>query len=217
VDPTHNRRHIARSLGMLFLIEGTLGQIWLLLPHDAGQPLPLVAICVLAQVLGIWMRRGGLDFAPLWDDLNTQARAWCEQRNQQIHHTTHQRPLERWLKEGLQPLPHGFAWARFATEERKVSWDGYLSYDGVLYGLPSEPPVAGSTVQVRAQPFARRLVEGAHIVGLLTAGVGPAFLAISRRLYVMGQGRIVFEGKGTPGDTTKVLRVEKDLMEDGIP
>ena len=66
VDPTHNRRHIARSLGMLFLIEGTLGQVWLLLPHDTGQPLPLVAICVLAQVLGIWMRRGGMDFAPLW-------------------------------------------------------------------------------------------------------------------------------------------------------
>jgi hypothetical protein len=30
-----------------------------------------------------------------------------------------------------------------------VSWDGYLSYDGVLYGLPSEPPVAGTVVQVR--------------------------------------------------------------------
>src|SRR3954454_20875970 len=66
VDPTHNRRHIARSLGMLFLIEGTLGQVWLLLPHEAGRPLPLVGICVLAQVLGVWMRRGGLDLAPLW-------------------------------------------------------------------------------------------------------------------------------------------------------
>jgi hypothetical protein len=30
-----------------------------------------------------------------------------------------------------------------------VSWDGYLSYDGVLYGLPSDPPVAGTVVQVR--------------------------------------------------------------------
>jgi len=29
-----------------------------------------------------------------------------------------------------------------------VSWDGYVSYDGVLYGLPSEPAVAGKTVQV---------------------------------------------------------------------
>ena len=92
----------------------------------------------------------GVCFTDL-DDLNTQARAWCEQRNRQIHHTTHQRPIDRWAEEGLQPLPRGFAWERFATEERKVSWDGYLSYDGVLYGLPSDPPVAGSTVQVRAQ------------------------------------------------------------------
>jgi transposase len=92
----------------------------------------------------------GVCFTDL-DDLNTQARAWCEQRNRQIHHTTHQRPIDRWADEGLQPLPRGFAWERFATEERKVSWDGYLSYDGVLYGLPSDPPVAGSTVQVRAQ------------------------------------------------------------------
>src|SRR5437763_8622761 len=92
----------------------------------------------------------GVCFTDL-DDLNTQARAWCEQRNQQIHQTTHARPLDRWAEEGLRPLPHGFAWERFGTEERKVSWDGYLSYDGVLYGLPSDPPVAGSTVQVRAQ------------------------------------------------------------------
>jgi diguanylate cyclase (GGDEF)-like protein len=66
VDPTHNRRHIARSLGLLFLLEGTLGEAWLLLPHQAGWTLPLLGICVLAQVLGIWMRRGGLDHAPLW-------------------------------------------------------------------------------------------------------------------------------------------------------
>ena len=32
---------------------------------------------------------------------------------------------------------------------RRVGWDGYLSYDGVLYGLPSNPPLAGSVVQVR--------------------------------------------------------------------
>jgi hypothetical protein len=92
----------------------------------------------------------GVCFSDL-DDLNTQARAWCEQRNRHVHQTTHQRPLDRWTEEGLQPLPHGYAWERFATEERKVSWDGYLSYDGVLYGLPSDPPVAGRIVQVRAQ------------------------------------------------------------------
>jgi hypothetical protein len=46
-------------------------------------------------------------------------------------------------------LPQAFAWERFATEERKVGWDGYFSYDGVLYGLPSSPPLAGAVVQVR--------------------------------------------------------------------
>lgn len=89
----------------------------------------------------------GVCFTDL-DHLNTQARAWCEQRNRQVHQTTHQRPIDRWAEEGLQPLPQGYAWERFATEERKVSWDGYFSYDGVLYGLSSEPPLAGSVVQV---------------------------------------------------------------------
>jgi transposase len=92
----------------------------------------------------------GVCFTDL-DHLNTQARAWCEQRNRQVHQTTHQPPLERWAEEGLQPLPSGFAWERWGTEERKVSWDGYLSYDGVLYGVPSTPAVAGSLVHVRAQ------------------------------------------------------------------
>ena len=32
-----------------------------------------------------------------------------------------------------------------------MSWDGYVSYDGVQYGVPSEPPVAGTIVQVRAR------------------------------------------------------------------
>lgn len=91
----------------------------------------------------------GVCFTDL-DDLNSQARAWCEQRNRKVHQTTHERPVDRWAKEGLRPLPSGFAWERWDTEERKVSWDGYLSYDGVLYGLPSQPSVAGSLVQVRA-------------------------------------------------------------------
>jgi transposase len=90
----------------------------------------------------------GVTFTDL-DDLNRQAHAWCERANMRVHRTTHERPRERREQEELSPLPAAFAWERFATEERKVSWDGYLSYDGVLYGLPSSPPVAGSVVQVR--------------------------------------------------------------------
>jgi transposase len=92
----------------------------------------------------------GVRFTDLFD-LNAQALSWCDRRNQQIHHTTRARPLDRWVEEGLQPLPAGYAWERFRSEDRRVSWDGYISYDGVLYGLPSEPPSAGTTVQVSLQ------------------------------------------------------------------
>jgi Integrase core domain len=90
----------------------------------------------------------GVSFSDL-DDLNRQAHIWCERINSRVHRTTHERPRDRREQEPLSPFPEAFAWERFATEERKVSWDGYLSYDGVLYGLPSEPPVAGTVVQVR--------------------------------------------------------------------
>lgn len=90
----------------------------------------------------------GVDFTDI-DDLNRQAHAWCERINTRVHRTTHARPKERREQEPLAPFPTAFAWERFATEERKVGWDGYLSYDGVLYGLPSEAHVAGSVVQVR--------------------------------------------------------------------
>jgi transposase len=92
----------------------------------------------------------GIHFTDI-DDLNRQAHAWCERINARVHRTTHERPIDRRAREPLSPLPAAFAWERFATEERKVSWDGYLSYDGVLYGLPSEPPLAGTVVQVREQ------------------------------------------------------------------
>jgi transposase len=82
------------------------------------------------------------------DDLNQQARTWCDQLNHRIHRTTRQRPVDQLVLEGLRPLPAGWAWERFVAEERRVSWDGYVSYDGVLYGLPSEPALAGGRVQV---------------------------------------------------------------------
>ena len=94
----------------------------------------------------------GVHFRDL-DDLNAQAREWCNQLNHRMHRTTHQRPVDCLAAEGLRPLPVGWAWERFVAEERRVSWEGYVSFDGVLYGLPSradEPPLAGSRVQVSA-------------------------------------------------------------------
>jgi len=98
---------------------------------------------------GFWP---GVCFSDL-DDLNAQALCWCDRLNGQAHATTRVPPRTRWAAEGLRALPTDWAWERFATEERRVSWDGYVSYDGVLYGLPASPlgvpPLAGTTVQVR--------------------------------------------------------------------
>jgi transposase len=89
----------------------------------------------------------GVRFTDL-DDLNQQAAAWCAQVNGRVHRTTHARPVERWAEERLRAVPEGWAWERFTSEERQVTWDGYISFDGVLYGLPSEPSLAGRRVQV---------------------------------------------------------------------
>jgi transposase len=93
---------------------------------------------------GFWP---GVTFTDL-DDLHTQARAWCDRLNGQPHATTRVPPRERLREEALRPLPTDWTtnWAgeRFATEERKVSGDGDISYDGVRYGLPARgPPLPG--------------------------------------------------------------------------
>jgi transposase len=90
----------------------------------------------------------GVRFSDI-DHLNDQARLWCDRLNQKLHRSTLRIPMDLWVEENLMALPTDFAWQRFGTEERKVSWDGFISYDGVHYGLPAEPTVAGSVVLVR--------------------------------------------------------------------
>jgi transposase len=89
----------------------------------------------------------GVHFTDL-DDLNRQALAWCDQRNQRMHATTRAKPVDRWVEELLLPLPSGFAWTRFALEDRRVTSDGFVSVDGVLYGLPARAQLTGRVVQV---------------------------------------------------------------------
>lgn len=108
----------------------------------------------------------GVHFTDL-DDLNAQARAWCDARNRQVHATTHARPVDRWMEEGLRPLPAAYAWERFGTEIRKVSWDGFFAYDGVLYGVPSEPPVAGTSVEVREHEGRLRVWRQGRLLAVL--------------------------------------------------
>jgi transposase len=101
------------------------------------------------------------------DDLNEQARVWCDRLNQRVHRTTMKIPMDRWVEENLLALPKDFAWERFGTEQRRVSWDGFISYDGVLYGLPSQPAVAGSLVQVRERNHQLRVFSASQLIAQL--------------------------------------------------
>ncbi len=112
---------------------------------------------------GFWP---GVRFTDI-DDLNEQARVWCDRLNQKVHRTTQCVPMNRWVEEQLRPLPTDYAWERFGAEERKVSWDGFLSYDGVLYGFPAEPAVAGSVVQVRERHQQLRVFSKGSLIATL--------------------------------------------------
>jgi transposase len=105
----------------------------------------------------------GVHFTDI-DDLNEQAQTWCNRVNQRVQRTTRQVPLDRWVEENLIPLPQGYAWERFGTEERRVSWDGFISYDGVL---PSEPAVAGSIVLVRERSRELRVFSNGQLIATL--------------------------------------------------
>src|SRR5260370_20694033 len=141
--PLYPRRLVGRT--RLRLAQTPLRQRYPYTPQTKGK----VERTVGVLKAGFWP---GVRFTDL-DDLNQQTLAWCERLNGQPHATTRVAPCVRWAEERLRPLPTDWAWERFAAEERRVSRDRSVSYDGVLYRLPAarpgHPPLVGATVQVR--------------------------------------------------------------------
>lgn len=80
-------------------------------------------------------------------DLNRQALTWCQEQDRRIHGTTGERPCDLMQDERLNPLPSPDRLQKFLREERKVSMDGFVSWDGVRYGVPWR--YSGRTVLVR--------------------------------------------------------------------
>src|SRR6476661_9871334 len=61
------RRNVARSLGLLFFLQGSVVELWLYLTDPAGaRVVPLVGVALLAQAIGVWLRGGGLDSGSAW-------------------------------------------------------------------------------------------------------------------------------------------------------
>lgn len=81
------------------------------------------------------------------EDLNRQALVWCQKADSKPHGTTGKIPLEALKDEPLLPLPSKAVRNRYRWETRKVTRDGFVSFDGAKYGLPWQ--YSGREVRVR--------------------------------------------------------------------
>jgi len=77
----------------------------------------------------------GIRYSSL-DDLNTQARRWCNKVNQNIHGTTNERPCDRLTKERLNPLKREYIIDKINL--RRVEKDCLISYAQNKYSVPAE-------------------------------------------------------------------------------
>ena len=87
----------------------------------------------------------GRDFTDL-TDLNNQLQYWLDAvANKRVHGTTGNRPCDQFLAEELLSLPQ-YSFQTNVRHPRRVSRDGFFSYQGVLYSVPW--PYAGSDVAI---------------------------------------------------------------------
>ncbi|MGI6666585.1 MAG: IS21 family transposase [Bacillota bacterium] len=105
-------------------------------------------------------------------DLNNQALTWCAEVGRRIHGTTNERPVDRFKDEKLNPLPRPETLIRYLSETRKVSTDGFVSFNRSFYGVPwelarKEVDVVdlGLSVEVRYQDKRVALFEKARAPG----------------------------------------------------
>ena len=90
-----------------------------------------------------WPGRRFTDLA----DLNAQVQSWCGKVNRRIHGTTQAIPAQQLAQERLQPLPDRKRVEHLLGEVRKVSRDGFVSWEGSRCGVPWQ--WAGSQVVVK--------------------------------------------------------------------
>ncbi len=81
------------------------------------------------------------------DDLNRQAREWCYYVDGKVHGTTGDIPLQAIKKEILLVLPDISVRDKYRWETRKVTREGFVSFDGARYGVPWQ--YSGKEVRVR--------------------------------------------------------------------
>ena len=122
-------------------------------------------------------------------DLNRQAISWCDKVNAKISSSTRYTPIELLPDEHLKGLPDTKVCDRYRFETRLVSRDGFVSYDGVRYGVPWQ--YSGKYVTVRAIKDKLEIFDGLMLIA--SHDIEPHS---GRILFLDGQYRGLAEKNG---------------------
>lgn len=122
-------------------------------------------------------------------DLNRQAISWCDKVNAKISSSTGYTPIELLSDEHLKGLPDTKVCDRYRFETRLVSRDGFVSYDGVRYGVPWQ--YSGKYVTVRAIKDKLEIFDGLMLIA--SHDIEPHS---GRILFLDGQYRGLAEKNG---------------------
>ena len=137
-------------------------------------------------------------------DLNRQAISWCDKVNAKISSSTRYTPIELLPDEHLKGLPDTKVCDRYRFETRLVSRDGFVSYDGVRYGVPWQ--YSGKYVTVRAIKDKLEIFDGLMLIA--SHDIEPHS---GRILFLDGQYRGLAEKNGLTFFT--VARMHTETVE----
>lgn len=140
------------------------------------------------------------------DDLNLQALAWCLKVDSKQHGTTGEIPLLALKNEPLLSLPDKAVRDRYRWEMRKVTRDGFVSFDGAKYGVPWQ--YSGREVRVRISCDEFEAYDGevriAHHKVIYTSG---------RIVWLKGQYEGLAERNGIASPFSYARQTDKPSVE----
>jgi transposase len=146
-------------------------------------------------------------------NLNAQCAGWLvETANARVHGTTGEVPQERLGQERdyLLPLPAA-PYVPMVTLGRRVTRDGFISYNGNAYSVPEG--LDRAEIQVRATLTELRLLQGGRLVAVhpLLEGRGQRRLDPAHRRRRTDDQRTT--GQGTAATPLDLIEVERRPLE----
>ena len=142
-------------------------------------------------------------------DLNRQGLEWCDVvANARVHGTTYRVPREMLAEERphLEQLPDRSALLPYLREERTVSRDGFVSWEGSRYGVHWK--WAGVTVQVGQRQGTVEIWAGSERIA-----VHPRAQKPGRRFILPGQWAGLPRGDGRPRQEAVAIQVPVGEVE----